>query len=91
MVLCLWVPSNHVLGDSRREVPLLRLPSNSEGTGCYFIVLRDKTSEEEMQHLMATISRYAEDSRIYSVVKKVSKAFTVKLSPFALQLVNAWS
>ena len=88
MVLCLWVSSNHVQGDFRREVPLLRMPANSAGTGCYFIVLKEKTSEAEMQQLMATISRYAEDSRVYTVIKKVSKAFTVKLSPFALQLVS---
>lgn len=91
MVLCLWVSGSTVLGDSRREVPLLRMPPNREGTGCYFIVMKDKTSEAEMQQLMATISRYAEDSRVYSVVKKVAKAFTVKLSPFALQLVNCCS
>lgn len=40
-----------------------------------------------MQQLMATISKLADDSRIHSIVKKISKAFTVKLSPYALEMV----
>ncbi len=74
--------------DSGRAVPVLRKPIGSAGTGCYFVVLREKTSEVEMQQLMATISKYAEDAKIYSVVKRVAKTFTVKLSPYALELVS---
>lgn len=71
-----------------RRAPILRKPKGSATTGCYFIVFKDKTKEGEMEQAMATISKYADDSRIYSIVKRVSKAITVKLSPIALELVN---
>ena len=67
--------------------PVLHKPQGSPGTGCYFVVLEEKTPEEQMQQLMAAISKLADDSRIHSMVKKVSKAFTVKLSSYALELV----
>ncbi len=73
--------------DSKRK-PLLRRPLGSSGTGCYFIVLKDKASEEEMQQVMAATARVAEGTKVYSSVKKVSKAFTVKLSPYALEVVS---
>ena len=72
--------------DSRR--PLLRNPQGSAGTGCYFVVLHEKATEEEMLQLMVTISKLADDSKIYSEIHTVSKAFTVKLSPFSLELVS---
>lgn len=72
----------------RSPVPVLRKPIGSAGTGCYFIVLVDKTSEEEMQRLIATVSKYAEGYRIYSTLRKVTKAFTAKLTPYALELVR---
>lgn len=79
-----------VLSDSgSAPCPMLRLPPDSAGTGCFFIVFKEETSEGEMQHLLSTISKYAEDSRIYSIVTKVSKAITVKLSPYALELVKS--
>ena len=71
-----------------RRAPILRQPKGTATTGCYFVVFKDKTKEGEMEQAMATISKYADNSRIYSVVKRVSKAITVKLSPIALELVN---
>jgi hypothetical protein len=85
--LCLlFLGSSNVQGGSRRA-PILRKPAGSAGTGCYFIVFKDKTKEGEMEQALTTISKYADESKIYSIVKKVSKAITVKLSPFALELV----
>lgn len=71
---------------SRR--PVLKKPRGSAGTGCYFVVLKEKTTVEEMEQVMATISKLADKSRIYSIVKKVSKSFTVKLSPYSLEAVS---
>lgn len=84
--LCLLLLGCCVQSDSWRA-PMLRNPPGTPGTGCYFIVFREDTSEPEMQKLLSTISRYADDSRIYSMVMRVSKAVTVKLSPFAMELV----
>ncbi len=72
---------------SRRSA-ILRQPAGTATTGCYFVVLNDKTSEEEMQQALITVSKLSEDSRIYTIVKRVSKTFTAKLSPYALELVS---
>ena len=68
--------------------PVLHKPPGSPGTGCYFIVLKDKTTEEEMQQLMATVSKLSDDSKIHSIVKKISKTFTAVLSSYALEMVK---
>ena len=91
-LLLVLLPCMTVQGETeqvhRRPVPLLRGPIGSASTGCYFIVLEDKTSEEEMQRIIATVSKYAEGYKIYSTLRKVTKAFTAKLTPYALELVN---
>ena len=84
--LCLWL----LLGTAKCEGsrrPVLHKPPGSPGTGCYFIVLKDKTSDDEMQQLMASICKLADDFKIHAVMKKISKAFTVRLSPYALEMV----
>ena len=82
-----FVISAEARGKGSRSA-LLRQPAGAATTGSYFIVLRDKTNEEEMEQTMASISKLAEDSRIGNIIKKVSKAFTVKLSPLSLELVS---
>ena len=84
-ILCLLVLDVSVQGDS--GCPVLLQPAGTATTGCYFIVLKQQTSNEEMDELMDTISQLSEDSKVHSFVKKVSKAFTVKLSPESLELV----
>ena len=83
--LSLWL-----LGSVKCELrrPVLRKPLGSRWTGCYFIVLKDKTTEDEMQDLMNTVSKLATGGMIYNMVHKISKAFTVKLSPYSLELVS---
>lgn len=86
--LCLWLLQSPALCRDSAGRPVLRKPPGSAGTGCYFVVLRDKTSQEEMQQVMATISKLADDSKIHSIIKKISKTFTVQLSPYALEMVH---
>ena len=68
--------------------PLLRKPRDAPTTGCYFVVLSDKAKEEDMQELLAKVVRVADDAKVYGMVSKVAKAFTVKLSPYALEMVS---
>ena len=84
--LCLVLVEARGKEGSRR--PIIRQPTGSATTGCYSVVLKDKITEPEMEEAMATISKLSEDSRIYSIVKKVAKAFTVKLSAYSLELVS---
>lgn len=68
--------------------PVLYNPRGRPGTGCFFVVLDKKTTEEEFEAALVTISKLAEDSSVYTVIRKVSKAFTVKLSAYSLELVH---
>lgn len=67
--------------------PLLRKPRDAPTTGRYFVVLNDKATEEDMQQLAARVARVSDDAKVYGMVHKVAKAFTVKLSPYALEMV----
>lgn len=81
--LCLLL--SNVECESRR--PVVRMRSRTPGTGCYFVVLRKKATEEEMVQTLHTVSKLADGSKIYSQVHKVVKAFTVKLSSYSLEIV----
>lgn len=89
-LLCCILKLNLLFGNIKCELrrPLLRLSSGSQGTGCYFVVLREKATEEEMLQTMHTVSKLAEGSKVYSQVHKVAKAFTVKLSSYSLEIVR---
>jgi len=78
--------ATYVQCESRR--PILRKPLGAAVTGCYFVVLKEKTPEDVMDQLLVTISGLAEDNKIHTVIKKIAKAFTVKLSPYALEMVR---
>ncbi len=85
LILCFVLLGARVQGDS--GCPVLLQPAGAKTTGCYFIVLREESSDEEMEEVMHTISEMSEDSQIHSAVRMVSKAFTVRLSPESLERV----
>ena len=85
LVLCCVLLGTGVQGDS--GCPVLLQPPGTDTTGCFFVVLKDETSDLEMEELMQTVLEMSEDSKIHSAVKMVSKAFTVKLSNESLEMV----
>lgn len=68
---------------------VLRVPREVPTTGRYIVVLKDKTTLTELQQVLLRVLRTADDAKVYGYVEKVVKAFTVKLSPYSLELVKA--
>ena len=70
--------------------PLLRASGVSEKdkTGCYIVVLKEETSHEMFQSIVSQVVQMSTDAQVHGSVERVAKAFTVKLSDDALQVVN---
>ena len=70
--------------------PLFRANGASERdkTGCYIVVLKEETSHEMFQSIVSQVVQMSSDAQVHGSVERVAKAFTVKLSDDALQLVN---
>ena len=75
------------VGCAARRCPLLHAAEGENKTGCYIVVLRQATTQEKFNEILQTATSMAEESRVYGVVRTVSKAFTVKLSAYSLNLV----
>lgn len=75
------------VGCAARRCPLLHAAEGVNKTGCYIVVLRQATTPEKFDEILQTATNMAEESRAYGVVRTVSKAFTVKLSAYSLNLV----
>ncbi len=68
--------------------PVLRVPRDAPTTGRCTVAVSPSATEEEQQKLMTTVMKVSDDAKVYGYVDKVAKAFTVKLSPYALEIVR---
>ena len=71
-------PSTHPPGSSATAVT----------TGNYVIVLRRSTTIETLHHLLLKASKHSDDSKIHRYTETVAKAFTLKLSPYSVEVVS---
>lgn len=76
------------LGCAARRCPLLHAAEGANKTGCYIVVLHKETTPEKLTEIIQRATNMADGHKIYGVVQKVAKAFTVKLSPYSLNLVR---
>ena len=76
------------VAESRSRCPVLHASSDSQKSGCYIIVLKEATSAENFNEVLAKVVKVADDAKVYGMVQRVAKAFTVKLTPYALHLVS---
>ena len=72
---------------SRRR-PVIRQARDVPTTGCYIVAMKDDTKEAEMQKVLTKAVKVSDDAKLYGMVQKVKKAFTVKLNPYALEMVR---
>lgn len=68
--------------------PVLRAPRDAPTTGRCTVALKPSASEEDQQKLLTTVMKLTDDAKVYGYVEKVAKAFTVSLSPYALEIVR---
>lgn len=73
--------------NSKSRSPVLRKPAHSLKTGCYIIAIKEKATEEEVQALLTQVVKASDGHKMYGPVKKASRLFTVKLSPYSLEMV----
>ena len=86
LVLGAHLASCEELG-SRRS-PVIRRARGVPTTGCYIVAMKNDASEEELQQAAAKASKASDDAKLHGLVQKVKKAFTVKLNPYALEMVR---
>ena len=73
-------------GESRR--PVLRAAPTAVTTGNYVVVLRRNTTTETLHHLLSKASKHSDGTKVHRYVGTVAKAFTLKLSPYSLEVVS---
>ncbi len=83
-ILVLGVAS---IASSKTRRPLLRKPLSSPKTGCYIIAIKDKATDEQVQELLSRVIKASDNHKMYGLVQKATRAFTVKLSPYSLEMV----
>ena len=71
-----------------RRCPVLHAAGDAEKSGCYIVVLKQATSAAEFQSVLHRVVQMADGARVYGSVTRVAKAFTVKLSAYALNAVS---
>eukprot|EP00731_Ephydatia_muelleri_P010994 Em0005g1580a len=71
--------------ESRR--PVLRAAPTAVTTGNYVVVLRRNTTTETLHHLLSKASKHSDDTKVHRYVRTVAKAFTLKLSPYSLEVL----
>ena len=71
-----------------RRSPLLRRAQGEPTTGCYIVAMEDDASEEELQQVAAKAVKASDDGKLHGLVKRLKKAFTVKLNEYALEMVR---
>ncbi|KAL5493194.1 hypothetical protein EMCRGX_G014336 [Ephydatia muelleri] len=74
--------------ESRR--PVLRAAPTAVTTGNYVVVLRRNTTTETLHHLLSKASKHSDDTKVHRYVRTVAKAFTLKLSPYSLEVLRRW-
>ena len=85
---CLLAVVAMLLSAEGHHCPLLHAAADAQKTGCYTVMLKEATTAEEFQNVLRRVRQVADDARVYSTVTKVVKAFTVRLSSYALHLVS---
>ncbi len=88
-LLVIAAVSSAAYGKSRS--PVLRKPAHSPKTGCYIIAIKEKATEEEMEALLTAVVKASNGHKMYGLVKKASRLFTVKLSPYSLEMVELFN
>ena len=86
LVLLLLLAAGVRNGLCRR--PVLRVPRHAPTTGRYTVVLKQNTSVAELQQVLTRVLRISDGEKVYGYVEKVTKAFTVQLPSYALELVK---
>ena len=84
-IVCLLAAAT-CAAESRR--PVLRAAPTAVTTGNYVVVLRKNTTTETLYHLLSKASKYTDDAKIHRYAETVAKAFTLKLSPYSLEVVS---
>ena len=74
--------------ESRR--PVIRAAPTAIKTGNHVVVLRRNTTAETLHHFLARAAKLSDDTKVHRYVETVAKAFTIKLSPYSLEVVS-WS
>lgn len=88
---CCVIAAAAVLGATvieARRCPVLHATGDAEKSGCYIVVLRQVTSASEFQSVLHRVVQMADGAKVYGSVTRVAKAFTVKLSAYALHAVS---
>ena len=71
-----------------RRSPVIRQAQGEPTTGCYIVAMEDDTSKEELQQVAVKAIKASDDSKLHGLVKRLKKAFTVKLNDYALEMVR---
>ncbi len=90
-VLFLLILGTHIASCEElrsRRSPVIRRARGVPTTGCYIVAMKDDASEEELQKVAAKAAKASDDAKLHGLVQKVKKAFTVKLNPYALEMVS---
>ena len=89
-LMALWIVCLLAAATCAAEIrrPVLRAAPTAVTTGNYMVVLRRNTTMVAMQNLLSKASKHADDAKIHRYVKTVAKAFTLKLSPYTLEVVS---
>ena len=75
-------------GASAKQCPLLLARSGDNTTGCYVVMFKQATSHEKMMEVVRATQHACADSKVYGMVERVVKAFTMRLSRTALNAVR---
>ena len=71
-----------------RRCPVLHATGDAEKTGCYIVVLKQATTAARFQSVLQQVVQMADGAKVYGSITRVAKAFTVKLSSYALHAVS---
>ena len=88
LLLTVGIPLFSCQDYASRRRPVIRLARDVPTTGCYIVAMKDDTSEAELQQVLTKAVKASDDAKLYGMVQKVKKAFTVKLNPYALEMVR---
>ena len=87
-ICCLLVAVALLGATEARRCPVLHATEDAEKTGCYIVVLKQATTAAKFQSVLQKVVQMADDAKLYGSVTRVAKAFTVKLSSYALHAVS---
>ena len=77
-----------ISGVIARQCPLLLARDGAMKTGCYITMLKPETSHERMLDIVGEAQHMCDDSKLYGMVERLAKAFTMRLSKTALNAVS---